>query len=526
MRNNDIRSRAELREAMQSAIKANDTEAFANVFDEMQQRIAMDMEEVINQRVAEATREQDAAILATRGVRQLTSQEREYFTALGQAMLAKDPKQALSNLDQIMPETTINAVFDELRTEHPLLRRINFVPSGAAVKAIYNANGEQAAAWGELCDEIVKEITSGFKVTSTNLFKLSGFLPVCKEALALGPEWLERYVREVLYEAFANGLEAGIVSGTGKDMPIGMDRQVGPDVVIVGGEYPEKDPIAVADMSLTTVGTLLASLAEDANGKSRTIRDVILLCNPGDYYAKVLPATRMLGSDGIYRDILPFPMDIIPSIGVAKNKAILGLSYRYFAAAGANSQDGIIDYSDHYQFLQDKRFYLIKGFATGFPMDDNAFLVLDISALQSYLPEVAVVDKRAPLAPDVVVSSDISDSVDLLGKVASDLQTNIAVGAAAITGTLKYVTGYTGFSGDVAEQSGNYLALHVTASDGATTTVQLIGGHHGPKTLDADGLVVLRIESTDEVVRFVSTKDGQATVKSYALTGVTLATQA
>lgn len=56
----------------------------------------------------------------------------------------------------------------------------------------------------------------------------------------LGPEWLDNYVRQVLYEALANGLEYGIVTGNGNKEPIGMDRQVGDDVSVTGGVYPQK----------------------------------------------------------------------------------------------------------------------------------------------------------------------------------------------------------------------------------------------------------------------------------------------
>ena len=79
------------------------------------------------------------------------------------------------------------------------------------------ATGE--ATWGELCDEIVKELTSGFVAVDTGLYKLSAFLPVCKTMLELGPEWLDNYVRQVLYEALSNGMEAGIVTGDRNKSP-------------------------------------------------------------------------------------------------------------------------------------------------------------------------------------------------------------------------------------------------------------------------------------------------------------------
>ena len=44
--------------------------------------------------------------------------------------------------------------------------------------------------------------------------------------------------RTALYEMLATGLENGIVNGTGKDQPIGMNRQVGDDVTVTAGVYP------------------------------------------------------------------------------------------------------------------------------------------------------------------------------------------------------------------------------------------------------------------------------------------------
>ena len=53
-------------------------------------------------------------------------------------------------------------------------------------------------------------------------------------------------------------------------------------------------------------------------------------------------------------------------------------------------EGGRIEYSDEYQFLEDERTYLIKLYGTGRPLDNNCFLLLDISDLESPLPEVIV----------------------------------------------------------------------------------------------------------------------------------------
>lgn len=123
------------------------------------------------------------------------------------------------------------------------------------------------------------------------------------------------------------------------------------------------------------------------------------------------------------------------------------------------------------------------------------------------------------------VDTDISADTDLLGKVVGDLQANIDIGTDAISGTLKYVTGYTGFSGTTAEQSGNYIALHCEAFPTADSiTVELIGGTVGhPITLDSDGLIVIRITDTDtQSIEVVATKGASKIVKRYTLNFLTL----
>lgn len=383
MKSNDLtQRRLDIRAEMQQAIHAGDQDAFYQAFDSMISLISEDVQTQYSQQLEAMSAEMDRTVLAVRGVRQLTSEEKTYYQKFAEAARSGNPKQAVSNLDVVLPKTTVNSVMDDLRTSHPLLSKINFTPTGGAVQLILNSNGHQEAAWGPLCDEIVKELTSGFREVNTTLLKLSAFIPVCKAMLELGPEWLDNYVRQVLYEAAANGLEAGIVSGDGKDKPIGMTRQSGDDVSVSGGVYPEKVPVPINDLLPTTVGDLLARLAVAADGKVRRVEDVLFICNPTDYFQKVMPATTLLAPDGTYRkDVMPYPMTVIPSPAIQAGRAVIGLGRRYFAALGT-SKEGRIEYSDHYRFLEDERVYLIKMYANGMPMDDNAFILLDISGLQ------------------------------------------------------------------------------------------------------------------------------------------------
>ena len=129
------------------------------------------------------------------------------------------------------------------------------------------------------------------------------------------------------------------------------------------------------------------------------------------------------------------------------------------------------------------------------------------------------------VAPSLHVAFEpVTDDTDLLGKTADELQTNIDITSNAITGELYYVDDYTGFSGDPAEQEGNYLALHITADAGATITVELINGTVGhPVTLDEDGLIVIRISDTStQSIEIVATKDAISEKQTLTISGLTL----
>lgn len=140
-----------------------------------------------------------------------------------------------------------------------------------------------------------------------------------------------------------------------------------------------------------------------------------------------------------------------------------------------------------------------------YPTIDNNSVVVTPKQIKSY-EEYLVTDTN--IAPDE----------DLLGKVVSDLQDSIEIAEDKITGTLKYVTGYTGFSSKVEEQSGNYLAIHNISNIGEPIFVEVINGFSGPVQLDADGIIILRIANNEQKVK-VTCGD---LVKEYSLSELTL----
>ena len=105
-----------------------------------------------------------------------------------------------------------------------------------------------------------------------------------------------------------------------------------------------------------------------------------------------------------------------------------------------------------------------------------------------------------------------------------DLQSSVTVSGDTISGTLAWVENYTGFSGDPAEQEGNYLAIKATAAEGDTIVLDLIGGTHGPVTLDDDGICIIRITNKDtQELKYTATgADGSTDERIWKLTGLTL----
>ena len=126
----------------------------------------------------------------------------------------------------------------------------------------------------------------------------------------------------------------------------------------------------------------------------------------------------------------------------------------------------------------------------------------------NYVPQIAL---------SIVAVTD--DTIDLLGKKASDLQENIVVGDGAISGTLKYVADYSGFARNA---KGNFIALYAEANqEGATITAEIIGGTSGKVTLD-DGYWVGKIANTNQKIQFIVTKDNVSKTYTYTLTELVL----
>lgn len=340
----------------------------------------------------------DKSILSQRGYRQLTSEETKFYQKFIEGAKSSNPKQALTDLlttENGMPETIIEDVYKDLVEEHPLLNRITFKNVKYLTSWLLNDHTADKAIWGEINAEITKQIESSFKTLDIIQGKLSAFVVIALDMLELGPTFLDSYIRTILKEALACGLEYGIVKGIGvKGEPIGLIRNIAKDVSVSQETgYPAKEKVTVTSFSIVEYCNLIAdNLLRKENGKVRKLAKVQLLVNPVDYLKKVIPATTVQATDGTYKnDLFPFPTEVIQTTALDEGEAILAILPEYFFGVGA-SKNASLEYSDEFKFLEDKRVYKSKMFGFGRAEDNTSVAYLDITNIDPAYITVKNVD--------------------------------------------------------------------------------------------------------------------------------------
>lgn len=380
--------------AMTAAFKSGDegqmAEAMTGFFDAMNEAVLARAAEEID------ARNQDNAVLAARGANVLTAAEKNYYNGLADALKAADPRAALANYEVAMPQTTIDRIIGMIRKTHPLLDKINFVSTAYLTRILANAKPAQMAAWGKITDGVKKEIEGAVQEIQLTMCKLSAFMAISMDLIELGPEWMDTYARETLAEAIACALETAVVAGTGKDEPIGMIRDISPTASVIDGVYPKQTATKITKLDPVTLGALLKKLARDPNdetGKAaRAIdpRDIILVFNPFDYWGKVFAGTTFLVNGQYVSNRLPIPAEIFQSAGLEEGEAVIGIAPYYFAGVGQSGKGGTITSDDSVKFLEDQRAYKAKLHGNGRPLDQYAFIYLNVSELETIIPTVQV----------------------------------------------------------------------------------------------------------------------------------------
>lgn len=489
MKNKDLIAlqKAEIMNKINTALKDGNDEAFQAAFTEYTDML---QEAVLNE-ARGYVQASDNNILAGRGARVLTSQETKYYESIIEAMSSSNPKQAISLIDETLPTTVIDSVFEDIIENHPLLAAINFQNTGILTEILVSTlDGRFMATWGQLCDDVVKELTAGTKVINLKQKKLSAFIPICKAMLEIGPAWIDRYVRTILGESIANGLEEGVIDGNGLTEPVGMRRNPNGALDPVTG-YPLLVPVPLGEIDPATYGGIIAGLAVGPNGLTRVITEVIFIVNPVDYFTRLMPATTVMVNGVWVNDIFPFPTNVIQSVHAPVGEAIIGLARRYFFGLGTG-KEGKIEYSDHYKFLEDDRYYLTKLYGDGKPLDSVSFKRLDISGLQQTYPIVRVTDYADARLSGIEMTDELTAAVDL-----GVFNENIRYYNAAV-------------ADDEVAGDNNAAVLEVTPKDAAATIVVKLNGV--AVDAEANGSYKITLAAGQNVIVVTSSINAEAEV--------------
>lgn len=246
-------------------------------------------------------------------------------------------------------------------------------------------------------------------------------------------------------------------------------------------------------------------------------------------FANIMDASQFLGASNVtiqnqygfqyIKDFLGYNTIFL----LSKNECPRG---KVFATAIENLVPYYVDPSDS-DFIKAGLEYTTDGEVPmiGFHTEGNygkaasdEFAIMGAAITADYQDAIAVVTFGGP---EVSAAAGTGDNFDGLGKAAEDLQSGIVIGDTDFAGTLKYVTGYTGFSGETAEQEGNYLALVFTTETGATTKIGWVDSDR-TATLVEGGRAVIRVTSPEQYLKVTSTKAGKVTERIFSLAGLTL----
>ncbi|EOS79603.1 HK97 family phage major capsid protein [Dorea sp. 5-2] len=399
MLNNDLinQESQKFMQKMMNALQDNDAEQAAAALQEMQNSICQMIEQEFEQYKGIG----DMDVLQERGLRKLTSEETEWYQKFIGAVKA-GTKQEITNLTTAMPVTIIDRVISDMKKRHELLNAINIRDAAGAQKLVMNAvqMASKLGGWGKVTGAIADELQGEIDIIDVTVSKYTAFFIIPKDFVkfnfTFAPMWVDQYIRIILSESIAFGLEKTIVSGDGKDQFIGMMMNIS---TATEGKYAKKTPVAIKNFGEDYL-EVIAGLAKDSNDDDREVPEVLLVVNPQDNIKKIrrIQNTVIYGTGVIDLINLAYPTKVVKSSMMPEGKATVGIAENYFAAINGGTS-GIIEFDDSNQFLEDNRVYTTRVYGNGRPIDNTSFAYLDISGVEA--PALPVVVKAGTITTKV-----------------------------------------------------------------------------------------------------------------------------
>lgn len=308
----------------------------------------------------------------------LNAEQRKFFNAINTEVGYKEEK--------LLPQTTIDEIFEDITTEHPFLSKIGLKNAGLRLKFL-KSETSGVAVWGKIFGEIKGQLDAKFSEEETIANKLTAFVVVPKDLEDFGPAWVERFVRLQIEEAYSVALELAFLTGDGDDKPIGLDRDINKGTT-AGGKttYPKKGVSGklTFETPRATIKELTAVFkyhSTKENSKSLAVGGkVVMVVSPTDEWG-VRAQYTFLNHNGVYVTALPFNLDIVASEAQPAGEVLTFVIGRYDAYVGGGIK---VNKYDQTLALEDLELYIAKQFAFGAAKDIKAAAVWTLE-----IPETA-----------------------------------------------------------------------------------------------------------------------------------------
>lgn len=383
MKSSELNNKNEKSKELADAIANDDPTSVAKILDER----FSDIEKNLLNLHEELKDEKDEEILRARGIRSnnmLTEEEKTFYDKLFKNEVGNNPT---TGATLTIPKTLAQRIFDDMKdVQEGILNDIDFMNSTGATEILVSKSEKPVTTWGDLTDGITKELSVGFKVVSTLNNKLSCFVPYAKSIIELGYEWQDAYVRQYIALGLALELTKAAISGDGTKKPWGMAYDYNDE----SETGTIKTAVKLTEFSKKAFAPIFAKMSKNPMGLRRTVKNVVMYVDSETYYEYVYANDGALNANGIYVSILDQLGIKVKQVetGLEKGKAVIGMPKRYFMESGFKGNK-IIEFSDHQFFIEDKRVYKGKAYADGYPKDNNAFELLDLTGM----PAATVVDE-------------------------------------------------------------------------------------------------------------------------------------
>lgn len=323
------------------------------------------------------------AVLNRRGINALTTEEKKFYNAL----VSEDHVNTDTNWKdgELLPETVIDRIFEDIETEHPLLKHITIQRTGLRARVIRSVP-EGQVAWGPIFSEIKSQLEASFFEQDVTLGKATAFVVVPKDLKDAGVQWVDRYVRAQIKEAFAVAIEKTAIQGLGaaKNQPVGLMNEINR----TNGAVSEKASagtltLADAQTSIKEIGNVIKNLSikeyydKDGNVKrskgASVLNNVVIVLNPADYIYTGIAFMQL--HNGQFVSPVPFNVTFEQSEFVPQGKAVAFDKTRYNFYAGS---EVIVREFDQTLALEDMDLYTAKQFLYAEPDDNKTSFVYDV----------------------------------------------------------------------------------------------------------------------------------------------------